>query len=454
MKRLIVVALLIAILGSNLFAQAKPGGIARQLAMGGSNAGLGIVLNPFIMDDPAQMFQNPAYQAMYRDYGFTNISGGGLTGLTTNSNGYGSQNAAIAFGLNDTWAAGAILSYDPSAVNLVSGLIAPIVQSGTGRTPQAIPPVANVWEAVTSYRLSSMDLGFGVMYGWSNVDAKASNANPAASASTEASANMWGFRGGVNADLGSGSSFNGSVALRLDHAADKKSSSPIVNQNTGEYSASGSELQVNVRARFNVSSKFGFVPYATLVSASADPKEDVRPNGILTLPTSLKLSALAYAVGAGGEFKTSTFYFAGGISWQSVRVKSEITPQNVPTITNTATYSAIPVINLGGEWSFTDWLVGRAGVYRSIGNVNLKSESPASTTETNSSVPNSSVVVGGIGPANWDGMVTMGLGFKFGGWALDATVSDEALRRGLGLIGSNDNINTFGYLTASFNFAD
>ena len=91
MKRLITISFLVAAIGSCLFGQAKPGGIARQLAMGGSNAGIGLILNPFIMDDPAQMFQNPSYQAMYRDYGITNISGGGLAGLTTNSNGYGSR---------------------------------------------------------------------------------------------------------------------------------------------------------------------------------------------------------------------------------------------------------------------------------------------------------------------------------------------------------------------------
>jgi hypothetical protein len=48
--------------------------------------------------------------------------------------------------------------------------------------------------------------------------------------------------------------------------------------------------------------------------------------------------------------------------------------------------------------------------------------------------------------------VTLGLGFKFGGFALDATVSEEALRRGFGLIGSQDNLNSFGYITTSYNF--
>jgi hypothetical protein len=49
-------------------------------------------------------------------------------------------------------------------------------------------------------------------------------------------------------------------------------------------------------------------------------------------------------------------------------------------------------------------------------------------------------------------LITLGLGLKFGGFALDATVSEDALRRGLGLIGAQDNINTFGYVTLSYGF--
>ncbi len=91
-----------------------------------------------------------------------------------------------------------------------------------------------------------------------------------------------------------------------------------------------------------------------------------------------------------------------------------------------------------------------------LGSVNSKTESSAGTTgssgETNLTAPLSFTVVGGIGPSSWDGVVTLGLGMRFGAFSLDATVSDEALRRGFGLLGSADNINTFGYMTASYNF--
>ena len=71
--------------------------------------------------------------------------------------------------------------------------------------------------------------------------------------------------------------------------------------------------------------------------------------------------------------------------------------------------------------------------------------------EDNYYYPNSWVSAGGYSK---DGLVTLGVGMKFGGFAIDATVSEDALRRGLGLIGAHDDINTFGYMTASYYFGE
>jgi hypothetical protein len=192
---------------------------------------------------------------------------------------------------------------------------------------------------------------------------------------------------------------------------------------------------------------------------SAEPKEDNAPQTLASVPYfSEKVSGLAYAVGIGGEYRTPAFYLAGGLSVQSVRAKLEFTPP-APGITETytGTYFALPVLNIGGEWWFTDWMAGRSGYYRSLGSTKYETEGVGGTgtsTESKSSFPNSFMLIGGINPATHDGLVTLGLGFRFGGFALDATVSEEALRRGLGLIGAQDNINTFGYITTSYNFGE
>jgi hypothetical protein len=469
LRRLATIAVVVVVVGSSLFAaDGKNGGIARQIAMGGSQAGSGLVLNPFIMDDPALMLLNPAYQAMYKDYAWMNIGGGALTGLSTFNNGYGQQNAGIAFAFGREWSIGAIFSYDPSAANAVASLIggAPSPAPGFPALPpfnqrpggaQTIPSIANVWELVVTYDLGSVDLGFGFMYGGSNADTKSSVTTPAAaSTETEASASMFGFRFGANIDLGSGSSFDASASLRLDKATDNVINTPVVAGAGGEYSASGTEIQVNLRGKFKMSNKVNFVPYGVFATLSAEPKEDSPPNGATAMTASEKVTAMAYAVGVGGEYRTPSFYLAGGVSLQSASAELELnTGGTTPATTKaTATYFALPVVNIGGEWWFTDWLAGRGGYTRALATLKGETEgpTPGSTTENNNTIPHSFLFVGGINPSTHDGLVTLGLGFRFGGFSLDATVSEEALRRGLGLIGSQDNINTFGYMTASYNF--
>jgi hypothetical protein len=459
LKKLATTVLLVTVVVGSAFADAKNGGIARQIAMGGSQAGSGLVLNPFIMDDPALVLLNPAYQAMYKDYAWMNLGGGTLTGLSTADNGYGSQNAGLAFSCGKEWSFGAIMSYDPSGANVVNTLIsgASVGLPGWGitqRAPQNIPGIANVWEALGSYHTGSLNLGFAFMYGHSISDSTF-NPSTGTSGEFEASSSVFGFRAGAIVDLGSGSSFDVSAALRLDKATDNVTSNA---GSGGEYSASGTEIQVQARGKFRMSNKVNFVPYALFATLSAEPKEDAFPTGGTAQTLSNKLSALAYSVGVGGEYHTPSFYLAGGLSYQSARAKAEVgnNPGAGQNQTYTATLVGLPVFNVGGEWWFTDWLAGRGGYYRSLANVKFKYEQSVPgagfTGESNRTFPNSFLFIGGITSANNDGLVTLGLGFRFGGFALDATVSEEALRRGLGLIGSQDNINTFGYITTSYNF--
>jgi hypothetical protein len=448
LKRLATTLVVLAVVAGSVFGEAKNGGIARQIAMGGSQAGSGLILNPFIMNDPALILLNPSYQAMYKDYAWMNIGGGTLTGLTTGNNGYGSQNAGVAFALGREWSLGAILSYDPSAANAVAGLI--------GR--QSIPSIANVWELVAAYDMGSIDLGFGFMYGSSHNDGKTTVPAPAVSTDNEASASMFGFRAGANIDLGGGSSFDVSGALRLDKATDNMKNNPVQAGQGGEYSASGTEIQFSARGKFKMSNKVNFVPYGLFATLSAEPKEDSPPNSVPATTATREISAMAYAFGVGGEYRTPTFYMAGGLSLQSASLESKFSSGTAtPTdSTNTATYFALPVVNLGGEWWFTDWLAGRAGYYRALAKIKNETETTSGgvtiSTENSNSFPHSFLLVGGMNPATYDGVVTLGLGFRFGGFSLDATISEEALRRGLGLIGSQDNINTFGYLNAAYSF--
>src|SRR5208283_1452990 len=170
-------------------------------------------------NDPAMMFLNPAYQANYHDYGWSNIGGGAVTGAS--SDGYRYQDAGIAFSLNSDWNIGAILSYDPSVANSVTSMLINSLVYQNQRTSQYINPIANAWEVVASTHMGSMILGLGVMYGSSNADSTVTPTTGAAYTS-EASSHVWGFRAGVIDDLGNGNAFDASAALRLDKATDNE----------------------------------------------------------------------------------------------------------------------------------------------------------------------------------------------------------------------------------------
>jgi hypothetical protein len=351
---------------------------------------------------------------------------------------------------------GAILSADPSAANAVASLFtAPgngvVMQRGAG----ARVSIQNVWEAVASLDMGGMDVGFGFMYGNANNDT--SFTAGATNGESEATANMMGFRGGVNFDLGSGNSFDAAAAFRLDNAEDNVTTNA---GSGGEYSASGTEVQVSGRLKWKMSNKVNFVPYAMFATASADLEEDAVATGGTASTGSYEVNAMALAIGAGMEYRTPTFYMAGGVSFQTASAELETNTGGATPTSSTVevSYTAIPVLNIGGEWWFTDWLAGRGGYYRSLGSLKREynTTTPAGSTsgEANTTVPNSFLAIGGITPGNFDGLITLGLGFRFGGFALDATVSEQALRRGLGLIGAQDNINTFGYITTSYNFGE
>jgi len=460
MKKLAIAGILLIVISSVAFSQALPGGIAREVSLGGSTYQQGVVLNPFAFSDATYLYVNPAYVWNYRDYGWSNLAGG--SDSSASKDGYGYQNAGINFALNDQWAVGTILSYDPSYVNSVISLPGDIMQ----RTPQTIPQIQDVWEVMIANHSGSTNLGFGFMYGWSNNDMTDTwqegytySVHPprdtsyaAHVMSSQASASMFGFRAGINTVTSDGTTLDLSGQLRFTSATDNRSYTPlydtvdnsIYNRESGNYSASGTEFQLDARAKFHVSSKFDFVPYGQLGILSVSPKEDQAPN--MTYANTLdivnrteKVTGTNFTLGAGGEYHSKGFYIVGGVSFQSMQIKYQETRNEVNKATEGTTYTYndawtdqytgtnIPVINLGTEWWFTDWLAGRLGYYRAIGKLNYQynetytevqsvNSSPGvftnttytytETYETNTYNPSSNVSIGSL---NSDGLATLGL---------------------------------------------
>ena len=458
-RRLLILSLLVVLVVSLGFSQAKNGGIARMIALGGANPANNFVVNPFIYDDPTWTLLNPAYISQYKDYAWMNVAGGRVNNAVPDA-GLGQQFSGVNFGFGKELTVGAILSYDPSSFSNLRGVLNNFIGTVGKRAPNpvglAAPGPLEVFEVVGALKVGTMDLGLGITYGWTNSDF--TNGDTAAGAVTDASlpGHLLGIRGGLFLDLGGGSSVNGSVAFRTASASDKVTIKGSANgQGESNYSAGATELQIAAAARLKVSNKFSFVPYGAFVSVSIDPKEDNVVKGDSTTKRENTITTTAFVVGAGGELRMPSFLLAGGVSLVSSSTKAEPKDAAGKALTkSTTSLWAFPVFNLGMEWWFTDWLAGRAGYYRSFSSNGSKTEPPAGggfTVERNV-FAGTSFFPFALSSYSSDGLVTLGLGLKFKGFALDGTVSEEALRRGLGLIGAADNINTFGYVTISYCF--
>jgi hypothetical protein len=478
-RRIAICTLLILAFDASAFAQAQPGGIARQIAMGGAQytttAGTNTVFNPFIYQDPAWALINPAYQGWYRDYLWLNVAGGGVTGANASENTYGSQFGGFGIGFGKEWTVGAILSYDPSYANTLAragGFLNQFINTarptrlvgvtGTviGSQPAGVLPAVEVFELISAYKVSDMSIGLALSYGWTNKDIKVDPAPAAPTISSgEIGGRMFGVRAGAIVDLGSGNSVEGAFAFRSDKAYDRFSITGTgAPTGSSDYSATANEFQLSLRGRLRLSNKVNFIPYGVFRTVSATPKEEAILSNQTSTTYDLKRNVLTYAFGGGLDYTSKTVYLAAGVSIAKERTRDEETNPTTVILSRTTRdgRSSFPVFNVGAELYLAEWITGRVGYYRALGNRNLVTEvsTAAGTITTDGDLSGGSSVVGisGYGPIPDNSLITLGLGIRVAGFALDATVSDEALRRGLGLIGASDNINTFGYLTLSFSF--
>jgi hypothetical protein len=320
------------------------------------------------------------------------------------------------------------LAFDPSAANTVLNGIA---QGGFGPVSQLTWTPVEVLEGVVSYGWDHSHLGFAVMYGWTNSESITS------AGTSELSAKVIGFRGGIHHDMGSGDAVEASAAFRSSTADDMSSATGAPPNTEG----SATEILIAARGKFRVNNKVNFVPFGAFITASGDATSGGT--------TFADLSTTAFAAGVGGEVTSGNLYLAGGLSFAWMK-EELIAGTGATATTTTETSTEFPVFNLGGEWWFTDWLAGRAGYFRSFSSTKTEGvDVLGMPTESTIFRGNSMVFVGGYGD---DDLVVLGLASRFGNFALETTVSEEALRRGFGLIGGQNDINSFGYFTASWNF--
>ncbi len=110
------------------------------------------------------------------------------------------------------------------------------------------------------------------------------------------------------------------------------------------------------------------------------------------------------------------------------------------TYTDKKTDFLAPEFNFAGETRIADWLTGRFGYSRGIDSYKEETTVGSTTTSYSETYPTSDVQT-----------ISLGAGFHFGRFSIDATVSEKWLKQGINFVSGQAN-DLFGVVSASYNF--
>jgi hypothetical protein len=386
----------------------RSGGLARLMGMGN---------NPYVID-PYFITVNPAWASSYSDFIWGDL---GTTATPFGNNG-NSEFAAFNFKVVDNLVIGGILSRSDFAnvlsISSLQAINSLIGQAQIALPPGALTPVAlnNNIEALGAYDLGMFSIGLGVSYAHST-----NQNNPPTGGSTETTASQIGFNAGI---------VTHTTLLKLDaSAAILLPSATATVPNVPDTKASQTYIQAQARLFYKMSAKFRLIPSASFLTSSGTLDVNGKSND---LP-----SQMFFVVGLGLGWEMDGLLIAGGpaFAYQSQTTKGT---GGASDITNSTTY--FPVWNLGAEFNFTDWFIGRIGYWATTQSVT--NQTHATLTTINETVQT----------AYNPGTATVGVGFRVGGLSIDATVNVDVLREGLANLGNSGAGPTFGWLSVGYGF--
>ena len=409
-KSLVALSLItfVFIFSSSVFAQDgvkdnRYGGYARLYSMGD---------NPYIVD-PDNIKFNSAYSSIYSNFFWGDI--GGNNGNP--EDGFG-QFVGFNYQVSKGFTLGALLTRDDflsssSIASLDPNSVVALVNSNPAAD---VVPLNNNFTLLGSYGLGNFTVGLGVSYASTTNDIK-----PATGNGDENSASQFGINLSTIGKISSSFSFDAAFSLSMPSAT--------YTPGTGDKEeASATNIMFNARGFFKLGGKFSLVPTVMFYNSTGTYK--VGSNST-DLPSLTGIGA-----GAGLVYESGSLLISGGPAFmyesQTISSVSGVSPE----LSNSRL--VFPAWNLGAEWQFTEWLVGRAGYVASTFSLTNQSIASPTTVDENTRT--------GFG----NGDVRLGVGFRFGGFTLDATVNDDVLRQGFNLVGGG--VRSFAYLSGSFAF--
>ena len=396
----------------------KTGGLARLAAMGA---------NPYVID-PYFNAVNPAWNAVYNNFVLGDL--GSVAGAPFSAGGFG-QYLSTSFTVGSRWTVGGILArndfngmsialLDPGTNNNL-GLPYPGVVSTVNSIAGlgSVVPLDNNVELMGTYSFQNTIVGLGIAYASTSNDI-----NPPTGGSTEGSASQIGFNLGVISDL--------SRSLKLDIGASLALPSASFKADTlNETKASQTILLINARAFWTLKKDLKLVPLLLFSTAGGTVDSGGASTGSVDMP-----SATWFAFGLGLNYQVGDFLLAGGAIFSTVNATVAAVSGVSPELSYGAT--TFPIWNIGAEWNMLDWFVARLGYVAYTGNY--------STEFPNTATSKTETITTFFAPSQRG--ATVGVGFRFGGFSLDATVNEDVLRQGFNTIGGGGP--TFSYLTASY----
>ncbi len=377
------------------------GGFARLHAMGD---------NPYIVD-PDNIKTNPAYASVY-----SNFLWGDIGSSSTSPDDGSGQFAAFNFRASKDLSLGIMLTrndFSSSSIGVLDpGNLVNILNSGGA---SIVPPDNNI-ELFGAYKVGDLSLGLGISYASTKNDF-----SPATGTGNKNSFSQFGANVGVQGYLTPGFKFDAAFSMLLPSAS--------LEPATGDkLEGSNTFMLANARGFISLSSNFTLVPNLAFFNGSGS----VSVGGQSTdLPSMMSL-----LVGVGLTYKSGNLLISGGPSFNYESMTFPAVENANPELKDSR--MTFPGWNLGAEWYFTEWLVGRMGYVASTFSVTNQSPASATTVNENTFTDFSR------------GDVRLGVGFRFGGFTLDATVNDDVLRHGFNLVGGG--VKSFAYLSGSFAF--
>jgi hypothetical protein len=396
------------IMAAGVFSQSIPSGTGRYAALSGS---------PFILDAHVDMLNNPAWNNYYRDYAFADLS-------PFNGNDFYGH-AGVTFGVGKKWNLGMVINKRSDAFS----------NFNLDTLKPAVSPILPFMGLIGYTASKDLHLGLAPYVAMN----KNKIVDTVGSSTSENSAASLGANLGFIYMIKKGW-IEGAVKFRMNSFKNEVVTGGTTStvENDG-----GMEIGVGFRAWIYPSkgSKIAVVPLIGFYTTSFQP---TATSGGTTV-NGLNYSWMNINGGVGLNWPImDDIQIAGGVTATYSSFKSDTGSFEFKRNVLTA-----PAFHMAVETRIADWITGRMGFYKAL-EMNSEEGTPHPgfpgryVTEFNFYNPSSDAQT-----------FSMGAGFHFGRFSVDATVQERWLKQGpYWISGSNSGNSTdlFGEISASYNF--